>query len=263
MEETIEIKAIPSDDFFLDFIARTNKISIDWGDGVNWTVTSNGTPQLYSHRYANKGEVTVTIKAESITLFDMSMRHSTWAILELAFKDCPDLKRIDCCLFNNMHRLEVKGLSALESLNCSYNKITSLDVSECVNLKTLNCVSNELRRLNVSKNRMLEKLNCANNLQINRLNLRNNHALRELDCEGLRLRELDISNNPKLSKLRAAIRGLMSLDISKNFELASFVLDEYTEIRHTNEVESVKYDGYQYSKEAFEKYVEARQSRIN
>ena len=79
-------------------------------------------------------------------------------------------------------KLDVSGLTALESLTCGYNQLSSLDVSKNTALKYLSCYNNQLSSLDVSKNTALKYLFCYNN-QLNSLDVSKNTALETLACD--------------------------------------------------------------------------------
>ena len=189
----IQFKAEPESDNSISFYATAEKITIDWGDGQIDELTLHGAEKELTHEYLNQNYQTVSIVAESITVFRKCYQSSNrGTLLELRFGKCPELKKIDCsnqkltvldiknsvasleelnCCCNslnlldvsgasklreltyngNLEELNVKGCTALTSLNCSANKITQLDLSSCTALEMLECQDNELTRLDLTK----------------------------------------------------------------------------------------------------------------
>ena len=67
------------------------------------------------------------------------------------------------CDFNQLTRLNVQGLTQLQTLHCGANELISLDVQGSTQLQELYCGGNELRSLNVQGLTQLKTLKCNHN----------------------------------------------------------------------------------------------------
>ena len=115
--------------------------------------------------------------------------------------------------------LNLTGLTALSSLDCSDNQLTALDVSKNTALQTLWCHNNRLTTLDVLENMTLEFLSCSDNL-MTALDVSKNTALKTLQCHENQLETLDVSENIALLSLSCYSNKLTKLDVSKNTSLA-------------------------------------------
>jgi Leucine-rich repeat (LRR) protein len=163
-EGQIELKGIPNSSKKMSFIAKANKITIDWGDGSKIDeLTPNGTSQTFSHEYANENFQTILINVEKLTSFSKIHPYKTERIWkEVRIGSCPNLETVDFN-YHILTVLDIKNAPALTSLDCSYNQLTSLDVSKCPALTYLNCCANQLTSLDVSKCPALTYLGCCSN----------------------------------------------------------------------------------------------------
>jgi len=133
------------------------------------------------------------------------------------------------CYSNQLTKLDVSSCIGLKELVCYGSKLTSLNVDGCTALTILNCGAssekngslislNALTKLDVSSCTALEKLICDNN-QLTTLNISKNAALTDLNCYSNQLSTLDVSKNSKLKYLYCLFNRLTTLDVSNNNEL--------------------------------------------
>ena len=96
--------------------------------------------------------------------------------------------------WENMHltKLDVSGMTKLETLYCEENELTSLNVSGCTSLEWLECYDNHLTTLDVSDCTNLLVLSCGKN-QLTSLNLSGLTSLNSLVCEKNKLTSLNVS----------------------------------------------------------------------
>lgn len=114
--------------------------------------------------------------------------------------------------------LDLRGASALETLNCWNNRLTALDLSQNTALVTLECGSNQLATLDLSQNGALRTLGCSNN-RLATLGLSQNTLLEALSCTFNQLTTLDLSRNALLKSLTCTYNQLATLDLSQNTAL--------------------------------------------
>ncbi len=95
------------------------------------------------------------------------------------------------CHGNSLTKLNVHGLSGLNSLDCSFNNLAQFSVGHLSELQVLDASNNRLAEIDVQALRALRVLDCS----MNRLN--------RLDVSGLAsLQVLDYAGNPDI-KVRA------------------------------------------------------------
>lgn len=75
----------------------------------------------------------------------------------------PNLRELSL-IRNGMTKLNVKGCTLLEWLDCPYNQLKELDLSDCQRLYMLNCNRNNLTSLDLSANKNIDWLGCQDNL---------------------------------------------------------------------------------------------------
>ncbi len=124
------------------------------------------------------------------------------------------LDSVDCSV-NRLSSLDVSRNPSLRWLSCSDNWLISLDVSQSSSLEYLACYYNQLPSLDVSHMLSLNSLSCDNNL-LTSLDVSRNHALEWLLCGGNQLTSLDVSHNLSLTVLGCHGNQLTSLDVSHN-----------------------------------------------
>jgi Leucine-rich repeat (LRR) protein len=112
------LKAYPSGSNKISIWVTSDKISIDWGDGIVDELDSNGVGRIYSHEYANKNLQKIIVTGKKLT--------------EIVVVD------------NNVYELILGPCPELRSLQCQRNQLTALDVSGCTRLSSLHCYSNQL-----------------------------------------------------------------------------------------------------------------------
>ena len=109
--------------------------------------------------------------------------------------------------------LDLRGLTALEDLNCYYNNLTSLDLSGLTALEKLNCARNNLTSLDLSGLAALKELDCSYNYDLASLDLSVQTALEELKCSNCGLSSLDLSGQTGLTLLECSNNSLTSLNV--------------------------------------------------
>ncbi len=113
--------------------------------------------------------------------------------------------------------LNLKGATALETLDCSNNALSSLDISANNNLKTLNCSYNQFASLDFSNNSTLTEIICGYN-PLTSLNCSNMTSLVSLDCtmysNPLLLKNLNVTGDTKLEVLSCKYLNITALDLS-------------------------------------------------
>ncbi len=127
--------------------------------------------------------------------------------------------------------LDFDEAEAVQSINVNTDNITSLEgVEYCVNLTSLSCsgtgwsssegkyIYGGLTSLDVSQNTALLELNCEGN-QLTSLDVSQNTALTHLYCHYNQLASLDVTQNTALQILLCYNNQLTSLDVSKNAAL--------------------------------------------
>lgn len=122
------------------------------------------------------------------------------------------------CSDNQLSSLKLNNNINFEGLDCSNNNLTSLDVKKYVKLKTLACSDNKLKNLDVSKNVKLGLLVC-NNTQLSSLDVSRNVKLKYLDCNNNQLSSLNLNKNVALEQFECSGNKLSSLDLSSNTKL--------------------------------------------
>ncbi len=150
--------------------------TVEWGDGLYNTYTSNDT--MPSHTYSYAGNFTVNVAGiDSSCGFSYINLHN-----------------------RNVNELNVERDTSLLHLDCSQNQLTALNVVNNNNLQKLFCDLNNLMRIDISKNSKLYQLNCSNNL-IDSLYTSSNANLQVLKCSYNKLQNLNINNNASLTEL--------------------------------------------------------------
>ena len=122
-----------------------------------------------------------------------------------------DITELDCSS-NELTALDVRGLTALQTLYCDNNRLTSLDVRELIGLRTLFCNDNRLTALNVHRLTSLQVLECDSN-RLTSLNLHGLSGLQVLNCDNNQLTSLDLKGVTALQTLYCYNNRLTVLDI--------------------------------------------------
>ena len=124
------------------------------------------------------------------------------------------------CSSNELTALDVRGLTALQTLYCDNNLLTSIDLHGLTALQTLYCDNNRLSSLDVRQLTALQWLKCYNN-QLSVLHVQDLTSLRLLYCDDNRLTSLNLHglsglwflhcDNNQLTALN--VQGLTSLQV--------------------------------------------------
>ena len=130
-----------------------------------------------------------------------------------------DITELDCSS-NELTALDVRGLTALQTLYCDNNLLTSIDLHGLTALQTLYCDNNRLSSLDVGQLTALQWLKCYNN-QLSVLHVQDLTSLRLLYCNDNRLTSLNLHglsglwflhcDNNQLTALN--VQGLTSLQV--------------------------------------------------
>ena len=97
------------------------------------------------------------------------------------------ITELDCC-GNQLTSLDVRGLTALQTLYCDNNRLTSLDVQGLTALQELDCSSNAIASIDVRGLTGLRMLYCYNN-RLTVLDIHGLSRLAGLYCSRNRLKE--------------------------------------------------------------------------
>ena len=122
-----------------------------------------------------------------------------------------DITELDCSS-NELTALDVRGLTALQTLYCDNNLLTSIDLHGLTALQTLYCDNNRLSSLDVRHLTALQWLKCYNN-QLSVLNVQDLTSLRLLYCDDNRLTSLNLHGLFGLWFLHCDNNQLTSLDL--------------------------------------------------
>ena len=133
--------------------------------------------------------------------------------------------RVLNCAGNHLTRLDVGGMPALVTLDCSRNfTLRELEADRCPALTTLDCTRNILTKLDVKGDPALRVLLCSCNW-LPELNLSEVPALEELYCDENELIDLDLTRNPALTTLECYDNCMWELDVSQNRAISSLSAD--------------------------------------
>ena len=116
------------------------------------------------------------------------------------------------CSSNELTALDVRGLTALQTLYCDNNLLTSIDLHGLTALQTLYCDNNRLSSLDVRHLTALQWLKCYNN-QLSVLHVQDLTSLRLLYCDDNRLTSLNLHGLSGLWFLHCDNNQLTSLDL--------------------------------------------------
>ena len=116
------------------------------------------------------------------------------------------------CSSNELTALDVRGLTALQTLYCDNNRLFSIDLHGLTALQTLYCDNNRLSSLDVRQLTALRWLKCYNN-QLSVLNVQDLTSLRLLYCDDNRLTSLNLHGLFGLWFLHCDNNQLTSLDL--------------------------------------------------
>ena len=176
------------------FATPDEMFTVEWGDGVEETYFGEWDFVLLVYEYAEPGEYTVTVTAQSEECQFFIIQGMMGVITKVDISECPS----------------VDNLSITESL------ITEIDLSNNPDLRVLSLFFNPfLESLDVSANLVLEKL-FINNTAISSIDLSANSLLTYLIISDLMMTEIDLSANPQLFYLMCENNKLSNLDLSNN-----------------------------------------------
>lgn len=137
-----------------------------------------------------------SLKSSTIDLSNQDeLTYCTFAsadVTSLDFRNNKKLKYLHLQNCSQLTSVNLKGIEALERLQCNNDNLQALDVSDCINLVILECPKNKIRELDLSKNTKLEALNCSNNELVG-LDFSNNNLLK--NRSSLQYEELDIDHH--------------------------------------------------------------------
>ena len=116
------------------------------------------------------------------------------------------------CSSNELTALDVRGLTALQTLYCDNNLLTSIDLHGLTALQTLYCDNNRLSSLDVRQLTALQWLKCYNN-QLSVLHVQDLTSLRLLYCNDNRLTSLNLHGLSGLWFLHCDDNQLTALNV--------------------------------------------------
>ena len=116
------------------------------------------------------------------------------------------------CSSNELTALDVRGLTALQTLYCDNNLLTSIDLHGLTALQTLYCDNNRLSSLDVRHLTALQWLKCYNN-QLSVLHVQDLTSLRLLYCDDNRLTSLNLHGLSGLWFLHCDNNQLTTLNV--------------------------------------------------
>ena len=116
------------------------------------------------------------------------------------------------CSSNELTALDVRGLTALQTLYCDNNLLTSIDLHGLTALQELYCNDNEIASLDVRGLTALQALYCDNN-RLTSLDVQGLTALQELDCSSNAIASIDVRGLTGLRMLYCENNRLTSLDV--------------------------------------------------
>lgn len=156
----------------------------------------------------------------------------------LDLTSCTSLQELRCTSYN-ITSLNLKGLRALQRLDCNSNAIVQLDVSTCTALQELSCHGNPLQILDLRGARELRELDCCSTPLLS-LQVSNCAQLSSLSCGGCEFEGLDLSGCSSLKQLYCVENQLSSLDMQPCPDLA--VLD----MRNSKSLHSLCLKGFRH-----------------
>ena len=215
----IELIVIPSKASSVNLFFYVEEITIDWGDGTVEDIAPKGF-SIHQHQFSDSDEPQIIlISTKGLTEF------SQFGATEVRFGYAPDLRTVATWVDfsyppvgQNLRRLDVTKLNALENLSVFGTQLTHLDVSKNTALTRLTVNSTQLTSLDLSNNTALLYVNAQRN-QLTNLDVTNNIALQHLIVSGNRLTNIDLNNNINLRTLCLHSNQLTGLDVSKNADL--------------------------------------------
>jgi Leucine-rich repeat (LRR) protein len=176
----------------------TNRIYIDWGDGVIVPGTFTNPAVIATSSYV--ANAMVKVYAHGIS--------------QLGFVN------------KGLNSLDVSKCPTLTKLDCSQNKLTTINVSQNPALVWFDCGYNNLSSLNVENNLGLDYLGCYENKNLSELNISYNTELTFLDASACNLSSLNVGKNTKLTDLHLVDNKIGNIDISQNTQLSILSLEK-------------------------------------
>ena len=124
-----------------------------------------------------------------------------------------DITELDCSS-NELTALDVRGLTALQTLYCDNNRLSSLDVRHLTALQWLDCHFNKLTSLDVQGLPALQVLECSDN-QLTLLDAQGLPALQKLYCQDNKITSLDVRGLTSLQVLMCYDNRLTALNVRR------------------------------------------------
>lgn len=144
-------------------------------------------------------------------------------IKNVNFTDLIKIKRLECNSCNFIEDLDLSPLLQLEELVAIHNfQYLNFDVYHNINLKKLSFSSN-METIDLSNNTKLEYLYFEG---MQRIDLQNNIALKEIKIWESQITQIDLNNNIELEDLYFTRTSLSELDIRNNTKLVSIKLND-------------------------------------
>lgn len=189
----------------LSFEATSNGgLSVDWGDGEKVEVKD--------------GLIAGKLKGESVKVYGdiLTLDCSSSKVKTLALR-ADHIKEL-ACSGNQLSKLDLNGMTSLESLDCENNQLTALQLSSCPSLKKLLVAGNKIAKLDLQKQQSLQRLSCSDN-QLQELDLTQNDKLTNLNCANNLLQRIALADNMPLLQLNASNNLLSTFSVEKLAEL--------------------------------------------
>lgn len=200
---------------------------------IGWTVAEDGTVTLDENNLAKVEAVSyLTLTNKGLT--DLSGIEYFTGLTTL-YCDQNNLEKLDvsnlkklvtlkCSSNTNLTELNVTGLTALKTLECSNCELTTLSLQGLESLWTLTCNGNKLTSLNLS-GLNVSSITCYNN-QLESLDLSGHTNLRSLSASNNKMTSLKLEGVTMLKTLNCTDNNLSDpLDVSKLADLTQLYCD--------------------------------------
>ena len=200
---------------------------------IGWTVAEDGTVTLDENNLAKVEAVSyLTLTNKGLT--DLSGIEYFTGLTTL-YCDQNNLEKLDvsnlkklvtlkCSSNTNLTELNVTGLTALKTLECSNCELTTLSLQGLESLRTLTCNGNKLTSLNLS-GLNVSSITCYNN-QLESLDLSGHTNLRSLSASNNKMTSLKLEGVTMLTTLNCTDNNLSDpLDVSKLADLTQLYCD--------------------------------------
>lgn len=149
----------------------------------------------------------IKLECEKNKIKKLSLTHNTLIkeifcdfneLISIEINNCKSLHRLSCSA-NQLPNINLSDNINLNYLNIDFNELISLPVLNNVNLTSISCMENKITTLNLSNNPHLEELWCINNPTLSSLNIKNNHKLKMVHCDGCNLSSIELPQSPLIS----------------------------------------------------------------